>query len=225
MPYTVSFPTCYPREFYTTRGTPYDHWIACYKPHDATYRYRDHGMAVEYEHMVFIPSLKMLCVDCDFEYYHSNTVAIIDIDDVQKTLHVTKATTNINNDWPEMNNLPRTQVGGGRLLLTASLLEENHNFLRVFATHMFGHDWEVRINPNAPMASKEEEFEGITYLDSALYGKWGQVVCTVYVDIDDAATIIQKWFRGWQARLKYRFDPTNRLGRFCEEKQFRELCI
>lgn len=86
---------------------------------------------------------------------------------------------------------------------------EHTGYHNTFVRVMFGMDWNINIIDNIP----------------TVFGRCNQVIGTIYITENAAATIIQKWFRGWQARLKYRFDPTNRLGRFCEEMQFKALCI
>lgn len=201
MSYSVSFQTCNPRDFYTTKGTPYEHWIACNRSQDARYMhlYSNYATLSAFI-LVFIPSLKLYFIRF-FNGYIS--IATIDIDDVLKVIHVTAVTTIKN--WPNRNIFEHTGY--------------HNTFVRV----MFGMDWNINLTDNIPTVSVACEHIFNTLLYETVFGRCNQVIGTIYITENAAATIIQKWFRGWQARLKYRFDPTNRFGRFCEEMQFKAL--
>lgn len=222
MPYGVSYTSSY-RKYKSCTRTPYDDWINKNKP-EVVFKYSTHGMD-EYAHIYFEPMKNLITIEADMEYYYFEVKFTIKIDDEKKKLEIDRFFCKSDNFWPEMftDGTPNSGSGG------ISWYKKNIAFLPDFLSlenaidTFFGSEWKIQIPLTRPLLSDTKEVSYDDYFDNYRCGPWDHTIGIFVLNKNEAATIIQKYYRGWRVRMKYRYDPETRLGKYVINKMFKEL--
>ena len=202
------------------KRSPYEDWINYGCPALAAFRYSQHSMA-DYYTVIFDPTLNALFIDINCEYWTMTAIARVDVDAENKKLRITGASCKASNHWPLMNAIhcPRGE-GGARFLRRALGYFDDLSLLKTVASVFFGPEWSF-VTPikRGRLHDPELFISSMCKWDESMYStrqQWGRA--TAYFDRTDiegdAATRIQAAFRGWKVRMKYRYSPYNRLGKY-----------
>lgn len=202
------------------KRSPYNDWISHGCPAIAAFRYTQHAMADDYT-LIFDPTLNALFIDINCEYWTMTAIASVHVDSVAKKLRITGASCKAANHWPLMNGIhcPHGE-GNSRFMRRALGYFADLDLLKTVASTFFGQEWAF-IMPikRGRLHDTDLIISTMCKWDDSLYctkPQWGRA--TAYFDRTDiegdAATRIQAAFRGWKVRMKYRYSPYNRLGKY-----------
>lgn len=203
--------------------SPYDDWIRNGCPSVAAFKYTDQiGRDNLIDNMIWYiydPNLRALYINFWFDYYIMTAVMTITVDHKNKALCIRDTYCRADDHWPTMNG-EGCPNGEGTATLLRKALNWNSNLdpLNKIAAEFFGKEWKFLGVPKKSNKTEEWIIKEMEYWQDALSYKEGQWDMTIaYFDksfVEEAATTIQAAFRGWSARMKYRFNPYTRLGRF-----------
>lgn len=200
-------------------SNPYQDWIRFNRPSKAAFKYTDHRMD-DIITVIYDPNLDAMYIDVTSDYWYMTAVARVQVDNDHKRLRITSATCNAADNWPLMNGpgCPNGH-GGARFLRRALDYASSLDALGIASREFFGPEWSFvtpikrgTIFDSFIINSMHEWDEVLNYNR----GPWGK--CTAFFDLTrvqaSAATKIQAAFRGWKARMKYRYNPYTSLGRY-----------
>ena len=226
MSYSVSYS---PKEFDHQRWyhsatcasalAPYDDWVARGRPADTimTYSIDFCGDFLRYD---FMPFEKMAYMSFDDDRgCHITVTALLRLDDRAKTievdrLHCTREDKDKDKDIGDIEWYKK-QLDYTRYV----------SFVK-FAVRFFAPSWTImKLSITRPHLSPE-----LIALAKTCHAKmghpsepWNKTVGTYFVHRNDAATTIQKHFRGWKVRMATTFNPTTPIGAYFTLRDFRAL--
>lgn len=205
-----------------TRSTrrPYADWLE--RNDDAIFMYSEHRFD-DIMRLFYIPHMSFIYIDVTTEYYLFKAVCEIKIFD--KHIRIMSAVCANENIWPELVKGPPTATGGARFLYKNLEYFAPARILEKITLQMFGNDYSISIRKRSLMLSRELIAECQNWYDYMFYenGPWNRCVGTFSTRRREAATKIQAAYRGWRARMKYRYDPHTPLGRYVIGKLFENL--
>jgi hypothetical protein len=174
--------------------TPYSYWSSHFRPRICVFRYVSSCVCVYYPFFDYI-AIRSVGIDKPQGYCK----AYISVDETQKSIHFRKYICSDDpNFFAEVTKAIYMFFGYEYTLVKLEKMTED--FIEPYFTIMRHLGISFRVSPNGKM---------IGYLDHAIE--------------DKAAIIIQAFFKGWSARIKYRFNPHNRFGKFIIYRMFQEV--
>lgn len=197
-------------------ASPFHDWNRLKRPSKTVFKHTSRCMC-DTCIIMYDPDRRLLYIDVTREYWSMTAVAIIDIDHHEKKLAVRGAYCKAVDHWPWLNgeDCPKGE-GGARFLRRALQHIHGFNVLRIVARDFFGSDWRflpVRRGTIDPCLLNVM-YELDTYMRYPS-GPWGKTTALFDLSLmeERAATKIQSVFRGWKARMKYRYSPYTALGK------------
>ena len=224
----ASFSVSYTKDYNTRRYisaskgiSPYEDWLLRGCPTKAAFKYAEERMVNTYTlyTLIYDPNLNALYIKIWFGHWIMTATAIIEVHSTSKQLSVQSASCMAKSNWPVTRKTP---IGtGGARFLRRSL---NHvSFLGILSTvakEFFGREWSFKYIRRGTLDDKKiadtmHDWYDALFLAYCIYG----ATTAIYDTTKDAqtlaaATLIQATFRGWKTRMKYRFNPYNRLGKY-----------
>ncbi len=200
-------------------SSPYVDWLRLRRPSKAAFKITNHMMDDVYT-IIFDPNLNALYIDVNCEYWYMNAVALVQVDMKTRKLRITRASCRAQDEWSALNGdaCPNGK-GGARFMRKALKFVRDLDVLGIAAKHFFGEHWTFVTPLKRGTLTDDHIVESMHAWNDCLYynrGPWGKT--TAYFDTTEdeksAATRIQSVFRGWQARMKYRYNPYTTLGRY-----------
>lgn len=207
--------------FSETSKTPFQEWLDRKNP-DAIFKYSKHYGYVDHWYIYFEPAKDLIYIQGDHDYYTVDIIATLIVDRETKTVKIDRIFCENLNHWPEMFVHPTPLDGVGGI----SRYKQNMDFFKGYmmeeisldhAVKMFFGDWKLVIPMTRPFLDNAKDLVK-DYKD--VTGEWDRVVGTFTLDKNKAATIIQKYYRGWKVRLKICYDPETTLGKYLIMKMF-----
>ena len=204
---------------YRKKGkSPYQDWIHFHRPTTAVFKYTQH-MFDDIVTVIFDPTLNGLFIYIELEEWTMKATARAIPDDQHKKLRIESATCTATDFWPLMNGSRcPSGVGGARFMRRALGFVRDLDLLNMVARKFFGHEWTVSRIGRGTLKDPSLIEEMQDWCDTLWYSKgpWGRVTASFNITstLEKAATKIQAVFRGWAARMKYRYNPYTRLGRY-----------
>lgn len=228
---------CLPMSFSTkylsdSIKTPYEDWVRYKRLHDAVF-YFEYDRQQDTHIAMFWPSKNLIWFLGDYDRntehpYIFDVTIEISIDTSTSSVKVQKLFCSCHDNSFRHSTIPH---GNGGVSHYKTLVDQYVAFsIQEVIELFFGKEWRVELPPSTtlPVAEnvvefakksihrvfKEENDYGFVCFEPHILGHFNPVR-------DLAATTIQKYFRGWKARMKYAFNPHTRLGRFYALKLFR----
>ena len=218
MSFSVSYTKTSLRKSY-----PYDDWRARGNVHETVFQFKSHYQEATNTKMFFMPGHKFGYIEhySEFVVQYFKLWVELSFDDVGKVVHVDRLFCERKNYWGDDyyndDDLKSGSGGIGYYKKNLVYLSDDIGIDR-FVTRLFGQDWKLAPLPLTCPQIKKEHMELVEQCNAAFghynYGPWFKVVGFFPIEREICATIIQKHFRGWQARMQYRFNPTTTLGRY-----------
>ena len=204
--------------FSKTSKTPYQEWLDRNKP-DAIFKYSGHFGADYFWYIYFEPAKDLIYISGEFEYYTLDIISTLIVDRETKTVKIDRIFCENINHWPNMFAGPLDGIGGiSKYKQNVVFLEmEDITFDR--AVKLFFGDWNLVIPMTRPFLNNAKDLVK-DYRQVTGSGQWDRVIGTFLIDKNNAATIIQKYYRGWKIRLKICCDPETTLGKYLIMKMF-----
>lgn len=204
--------------------TPYGDWISRGQL-DAIFKYCNHcGDDIISIH--FHPLESLLHISGNFDYYNFDLVTELLVNSDAHTISIKKLFCKNENMWPEVMGGPVTGEGG------LSCYKKNLEYSSVFSLEtailcFFGLGWKLLPLPMTVPRVDDEVFDkGKGFgKDFEFYrrGPWGRTTGLFKVNRKAASIIIQKYFRGWKARMAYTFNPHTTLGAYYLKRSYDKL--
>ena len=224
----ASFSVSYTKDYNTRRYisaskgiSPYEDWLRRGCPSKAAFKYEDENRVNAYNAcaLIYDPSLNALYIKIWYGHWIMTATAIIEVHSTSKQLSVKAASCKAVCGWPVTRKTP-IGIGGARFLRRSL----NHvSFLGILSTvakEFFGREWSFKYIRRGTLDDKKiadtmHDWYDALFLAYCIYG----ATTAIYDTTKDAqtlaaATLIQATFRGWKTRMKYRFNPYNRLGKY-----------
>ena len=189
---------------------PYEDWRNRYKveayimhrPEHNTFAY-----AFGSKECLFAPKQKLFQLTVPEEFTTSTAVGEVEFNDKAKSVRIVKFAY---------------KYMAGEQLHTSSLQDWLQNEFRkdfiqtLFIQPMFGDDWKVEYDHNRATIDRISfPIREFILCDPVTFGVYDDSV------LDECAKKIQAAFRGWKARMQYRFSPYNNFGKFLVMKEFK----
>lgn len=206
--------------------TPFYDWKARCSPKQATFMYSEH-VCDDTLRIIFVPGLSLLYSYIDTDPYTAFITTRVVINEQEKNVNIIEVTCDCRDgmymDEEEYEALGR---GASDMLSLCMRYLSGARLYEKITKHMFGSGWTLTVTENAPYVSKE--FEDIGDKESVKMhcstGPWNKTIGTFDMTKEESSAIkIQAAFRGWRARMKYRYNPYTTLGRYCALKLYAEL--
>ncbi len=216
-PFCVSFsPSGYKRWWHVTspNNHPYDDWVSRCKPQCAAFVYSDYSHD-DVLRLTYLPYESLVHVALSSLDDPIDAILRLKVDYVEKTIRVVEA-------------LCDNRSGGGLQIFVKAIdiFTEKVIFGNI-VKEMFGDDWCIIVDKgnglfDATMFDRVRYFRRLLSVHNT--GPWNKTIGIYDVGLEvNAATRIQSAFRGWRARIEFRFDPNTTLGKYCVEKMFQEV--
>lgn len=212
----------------------YDDWVSRGRMADCLLAYRDHW-GPDYFTAVFLrPDVGVLRAYVDGEYYDVDLSAAVNVDEAKRKVTLRSILCRSRNYWPEIfvDGGPPSGDGGVSWLHRIEDQFRGGLFEISFENavlRLFGPEWMAVVPLTAPRLADED----LAIADACddMYRAamaedwfpWGRTVGLYDTRRIDAATTIQRFFRGWRVRRRTAWDPMTRLGRFYELREFERL--
>jgi hypothetical protein len=209
----MSFSICY----YSKTIWPYEDWISHGSPPDVIFQYSEHGMN-EHMYLYFFPFEKIVYIDIDMDYYDINVIYELNISN--NNIGINRLLCKSQNHWDELNgDAPKSGEGGiNWLKRNMKVISPDFLSMNFIANKFFSPSWNVEELPlTRPRASEKAILLSkncYKRMGSYKYGPWDKIIGTYFKDRITAAIIIQKYYRGWQVRMKITFNPHNSYGKY-----------
>lgn len=201
--------------------SPYEDWLRLGCPTQAAFKYSDEKMGNAYTAytLIYDPNLNALYIKIWFGHWIMTATAIIEVHSTSKQLRVQAASCMAKSNWPVTQKTP-IGTGGARFLRRSINHVSGLGILSTVAKEFFGREWSFKYIRRGTLHDKKivdtmHDWYAALFL---AYGTWDAT--TAFYDTtndatyDAAATMIQATFRGWKTRMKYRYNPYNRLGKY-----------
>lgn len=174
---------------------PYNHWIANGKP-IAKFEYLDGHRLLPRLSITFIPYSQLLVIEKLLESYDIDRYSCkTKLDDGTKTFTLTHFST-----------------------LDPDIIKQLTKWTRLFANFTFEPVWTVKKHREIQHMDLHDRDETLPMTYTKM------TACYFHIkDAAKAATLIQAVFRGWKARMQFRFNPQTSLGKWIILKQFYDL--
>lgn len=218
----ASFSVSYTKEYNTRRYISarkgislYEDWLRRGCPSKAAFTYAGQPMDNAYTALIYDPFLNALYIKIWYGHWIMTAIPIIEVHSTSKQLSVKAASCKAVCGWPVTRKTP-IGIGGARFLRRSL----NHvSFLGILSKvtkEFFGREWSFKYIRRGTLYDKKiaDEMHDWYVALFLAYGIYN--VTTAFYDTtkDAAATLIQAAFRGWKTRMKYRYNPYNRLGKY-----------
>lgn len=197
--------------------SPYQDWIRLRRPAPAIFKYTQH-MMFDILTVIFDPNINGLFIDVELEEWSMTATAHMIPDTMHKTLHIENAICTAKNLWPFNLGCP-SGTGGARFMRKALGFVRDLDVLRLVAREFFGPDWTVlhikrgKLSESSILIEEMQDWHDVLWYPKGPWGKTTASFNTIQT-CEKAATKIQAVFRGWKARMQYRYNPYTRLGRY-----------
>lgn len=177
--------------------------------------------------IIYIPATQTFFISAGREYYEMEAAGTLSIDNT--TVILKSVLCKFHDHWPLRNGREGEDARGTGGI---DIFLQNLETLKIFdittklVKNMFGESYEFEIPENVTTASEEcYATEKVRYNGVNNITPWGLTIGLIDSSsrADNAATVIQKMFRGWQARIKYRYNPNTTLGKYCTLEMFNQL--
>ncbi len=217
--------------YQSSKVTPYDD-CKMHKKMDCIFTYFEHLESEDNIELYFLPNKNLAYINQSLEYYNFEVIAELQINDFNNTLGFNSIYCSYDDFWPGMYSnapFPSKRAGtGGISVYKKHLFEflEEPISLDFFINKFFGSSWSsLKLPLTLPKTSSilidlANEIKCHNYNYSF---KTYNTIGTFSPNRILAAITIQKYFRGWKARMKYRFNPNNQLGLYLELQEFQLL--
>ena len=199
--------------------SPYQDWLRLRRPAPAIFKYTDHMLDNIFT-VIFDPNLNGLLIDIELEEWTMKATVRMIPDNMHKTLRIECATCTATNYWPLMNGPGCPSGSGGARFMRKSLgFVRDLDVLKLVARELFGIDWTVlpigrgKLSDSSNLIEEMQDWHEVLWYPKGPWGKTTASFNTIQT-CENAATKIQAVFRGWKARMKYRYNPYTRLGRY-----------
>ena len=173
--------------------------------------------------IVYMPRERLFFVSMALEYYDFRAAGTVLVDN--KMVKLSEVVCDYEDHWPRDG--PPTAGEGGLDIFLANLVElQNAHIMEKFIGNIFGTGYSFVLSESIPTANKECFIKGWEALEKIKYesGPWDKTIGMFDTTMaEQAAITIQKHFRGWKDRMRYRYNPNTRLGRYCAMKLFEQL--
>lgn len=235
MSYGVSFGAkTYDRERWhccSPRAAPYDDWVARGRPHDAVFQYKEHQGDNVCEYYL-MPALGVAYVEAYFEFVVRNlsVVARVEVDVGERSVAVRRVLCERENYWGDDwgGQRPSLRSGSGGLSYYRRNVEDLGVCvsLEALVDAFFAPGWTLRPTPlTLPHTPSDLVTLAKTVCPRAIgdyrRGPWGKAVAMYPAEREEAATVVQRFFRGWRVRMAVRFNPHTAFGAWLERREFR----
>lgn len=202
--------------------TPYMDWFQMGCPTHAAIRYTSHtGEFANHDvQYLYLPSKNFIEIECSSFTFHIRAELGISVNNVDKHIHIKSVNCTCHNTWPISDGFC---FGGDELFREAieyCNIRDIH-ILDQMALEFFGVGWEFASPSNCISYLKDADIIYLKQWVSKLGGfrnLWDKTIAYFDLEQDAAATKIQAAFRGWKVRMKYRYNPYNRLGKYVTMK-------
>lgn len=214
-----------------TETSPYADWVKRGRPENTTFRYTHHGWR-DVQVFAYMPNNGTLLVINTGGEVQLRAELSLSVDEENMTLYATAASCECRNEG--YGTLPNTYVsdfpdGKGGIYMMRKAFAYRHIHLDLVAHMFFGADWRFALLPLVSLPQVPEALRTAVKESSDsmawVYGPWDKAVALYDRVPDEAATKIQAAFRGWQARMAYRYNPYTSLGRHLVLRDARELGV
>lgn len=205
----------------------YVDWVKRGRPENTTFRYTHHGWR-DVEVFAYMPSNgTMLVTNTGGEVELEACYVTLSVDEANKIMSVTAVSCECRNEedyYDGYHDFPDGKGGLNMMKRAFAFLNISVDFV---ARKLFGVDWRfaplplVKLPrvPEALCTAVKESSDSMAWE----YGPWDKAVALYNRVPDEAATKIQAAFRGWQARMAYRYNPYTCLGRHLVLRDAKEL--
>ena len=206
----------------------YEDWVSRGCPPDVIFHHAQHSM-VAHMHSYFMPAERIVYTHVSLEYYDIHAFVVLYVDEVRRSVGVDKVLCVSENHWLSLNgSAPRSGRGGiSWLKRNADVISPDFLSLSFAVRTFFGPQWTVAslpmTRPSVPDDAVERAKDCPRRLGNCKYGPWNRTVGTYFRERIEAATVIQRHFRGWRVRMATTFNPHTRLGRFCALRMLRQM--
>lgn len=209
------------------RLSPYEDWVRRGSPEGACFSYATHTNETA-DYFVLIPHLDAFYMYVDMDYTTVECMVGFKADRGNRRALLTSAVCKTTNIWPELTGHDELQGGtmwGGIAQFRHAMHATRNAGLEEVMKYLFGRGWSHAYGRPAYMPGSMLDV-GRAY-DERCHRtgqpvRWYDVLGCFDTSRAEAAVKIQAAFRGWRVRLRYRFSPHNRLGRFVIERMMAE---
>lgn len=202
--------------------SPWDDWVRRGRPTKTLLSYSDHNLD-DVLHVLCDAPGSTLYICLDLRYSHLTMVLDVQVKEDERTLVVRDAVCSSCNSWPDIDMMPPGL--GGWSHAARCLDADTTDVMGNACKHIFGHGWKWTSEPQHVSHMSYAYIEhGQVLLDLTwdVQGPWGYPIAVYDLENERAAAVIQAAFRGWQARLRYRFSPFTPLGRHLVLRGYKE---
>lgn len=212
--------------FQSCQSTPFEDWQARGSILEAVFQYAAHcedSMDVRFH---FMPGYKFGCIKFYAEFVVMNFELWFEMsfDEECKIVHVERLFCKRENYWQDTTR--GLQSGTGGMGFYKKNVEDLGDDIEIasFVGHFFGPEWRVAPLPMTRPKIREDylvlEAGAFAHYSHYHFGPWFKVVGVYPMEREEAATTIQKMYRGWRARIKYTFNPHTSFGKFLIMREF-----
>ena len=224
MSYCVSYSKSY-RKYKSSSKTPYQDWLDRNQS-DVIFKYSE-NYGDDCLHIYFEPAESLIYIRGNFDYYDLYIISTLIIDNEQKTIKIDHIYCESENHWPDLfvNKSPSNGIGGiSKYKQNCDFWQSQDITLDNAIKMFFGTEYKLIIPMTRPFLDNAKELikNYNDYFDNYRMGPWNHLIGKFLTDKNKAATIIQKYYRGWKIRLKYRNDPEKTLGKYLVMKMFKD---
>lgn len=214
--------------FQSSQSTPFEDWKARGSILDAVFQYAAHWEETMDVRVYFMPGYKFGYIKLYAEFVVMNFELWFEMsfDEEHQIVHVERLFCKRENYWS--NDAHGLQSGTGGIGFYKKNLEDlgDDIEINIFVRHFFGPGWKVAPLPMTRPMMREGYLKLVEvangHYDHYHYGPWFKVVGIYPMEREEAATTIQKIYRGWRVRIKYTFNPNTSLGKFLIMREFRK---
>ena len=160
-----------------------------------------------------MPHEGLVRIDVDEDYYDVQLFIHVLVDRETRSVNVGRLWCRSRDWWPKL----KYGEGGIGWYKKQKQKQNLPDYKLSFVDTFFGPGWVAGELPlTRPRVTPEEISACHELADRKREERcpWDKVVATYFKDRTDAATIIQKRYRGWKVRLATTFNPNTPLGRF-----------
>lgn len=222
MSYGISYASLKTKKTYTSSNNPYDDWITRDRNLDTIFQYKDHCHDVVDSTAYFLPGCKFGYIEhyAEFVVIHFKVWMELSFDETNKIVHVERLFCERENYWSDAsrNDIKSGSGGIGYYKKNLENLNVDYIGLDAYVLRFFGPEWNAAPLPITRPRPSKNTIDLVNNCKAAYFdyngGPWFRVVGVFPMERTSAATSIQKYFRGWRVKMKYRHNPNTTLGRY-----------